>query len=123
MNREEFNQVFKSISDFFGLLSNPDRMKILGLLINQELDVHDIQEKLKISQSRVSQHLKLLKLNNIVEERREGKHVYYHVKDANVAIVIESALRFYMLTIRNSDVFKPTNELLSLWHQKEKENE
>ena len=116
MNRDEFNSIFKSISNFFGLLSNPDRVKILGLLIKQELDVHDLQEKLNISQSRVSQHLKLLKLNNLVEERREGKHVYYHVKDPNVSKVIESAIQFHMLAITDPQAINSLNELFTLWH-------
>lgn len=119
MNREKFNHVFKSISDFYGLLANPDRVKILGLLINQERDVHDLQEMLGISQSRVSQHLKLLKLNHMVEERRDGKHVYYHVKDANVSSVVASALQFYMLTIHDPKELKLLSELLNLWKQKE----
>lgn len=116
MNREEFNNVFKSISNFFGLLSNPDRVKILGLLIKQELDVHAIQEKLHISQSRVSQHLKLLKLNALVEERREGKHVFYHVKDSNIAKVIESAIQFHITSITDSETITLLNELFSMWH-------
>ena len=117
MNREKFNHFFKSISEFFGLMSNPDRVKILGLLINQEHDVQEIQEKLNISQSRVSQHLKLLKLNNLVEERREGRHVYYHVKDINVSKVIESALQFQMLTVTDPEVLNSLNELFTLWHK------
>lgn len=116
MNREKFNVVFKDISSFFGLLSNPDRIKILGLLIKQEHDVHSIQEKLKISQSRVSQHLKLLKLNSLVEERREGKHVYYHVKDPNVSKVVESAIQFHMVSVTDPETIALFNELFTLWH-------
>lgn len=116
MNREKFNDVFKSISSFFGLLSNPDRVKILGLLVNQELDVHDIQEKLKISQPRASQHLKLLKLNNLVEERRDGKHVYYHVKDQNVSKVVQSAIQFHMISVTDPQTIALFNELFSMWH-------
>lgn len=119
MNRTEFNSIFKSISEFFGLLSNPDRVKILGLLVRQELDVHSIVEKLHISQSRVSQHLKLMKLNNLVAERREGKHVYYHVKDTNVAKVIESAIKFYMLSEPDPEVLGCFNKLFNLWHIEE----
>lgn len=116
MNREEFNDAFKSISEFFGLLSNSDRLKILGLLIKQELDVHAIQEKLKISQSRASQHLKLLKLHSLVEERRKGKHVYYHVIDRNIANVVESAIKFQMQRIKDPQTTNLFLELFVLWH-------
>ncbi len=116
MNREKFNEVFKSISDFFGLLSNPDRIKILGLITKQELDVLAIQEKLKISQSRVSQHLKLLKLNGLVRERREGKHVYYQVKDKNVTKVVESAIQYHMVSVTDPETIALFNELFNMWH-------
>lgn len=117
MNREKFNEVFKSVSDFFSLLSNPDRVKIIGLLLKKEMDVNELHETLQISQSRVSQHLKLLKLNSLVEERREGKHVYYHVKDPRVSKVIESVIQFQMLgAVSDSETIALMNELFTLWH-------
>lgn len=117
MNREKFNEVFKSVSDFFNLLSNPDRVKIIGLLLKREMDVNEIHESLEISQSRVSQHLKLLKLNHLVEERREGKHVYYHVKDPRVSRVIESVIQFQMIgVIQDPEMVALMNELFTLWH-------
>lgn len=117
MNREKFNNVFKSVSSFFGVLSNADRVKILGLLIkNSEMDVHDLQEKIGVSQSRISQHLKLLKLNGLVDERREGKHVYYHIKDPSVSKVVESAIQFQMISMADPEIVNLFNELFNLWH-------
>lgn len=115
MYRDKFDKFFKSSSTLFNILSNSDRIKILSLLIKQEMDVNEIHEKLKISQSRTSQHLKLLKLNNLVEEHREGKHVYYKVKNPNILKVIETALQFQMLTITSEpELLKSLNELLLL---------
>ncbi len=65
MSKEKFDNLFKSVSSFFGLLSNPDRNKdIGGLLKETEMDVNEICKKLGISQSRASQHLKLLMLSS-----------------------------------------------------------
>lgn len=118
MHREKFNNVIKSVSSLFDILSNPDRVRILGLLLNnKELDVNEIHERLNISQSRVSQHLKLLKLNFLVEERREGKHVFYHIKNPAVSRVVETALQFQALTLSaEPELMATVNELIGLWH-------
>ncbi|MCA9807483.1 MAG: winged helix-turn-helix transcriptional regulator [Cyanobacteria bacterium HKST-UBA06] len=92
MHREKFNQVLKSVADVFRVLSHPDRIRLVGLLHQQEMDVTELHEKVGISQSSVSQHLKLLKMNHLVEERREGRHVYYHLKNPDIIQVVMVAI-------------------------------
>lgn len=117
MQRKKFENLFKSVSDFFGILSNPDRVKILGLLINKERDVNEIHDILEISQSRVSQHLKLLKLNSLVQERREGKHIFYSIKNPDVSKVVETAFRVQTAGIvLDPESMATLNELINLWH-------
>lgn len=117
MNNEKFDKVFKSVSDFFSVLSNPDRIKILGLLLKKEMDVTELHQSLKISQSRISQHLKLLKLKHLVKERREGKHVFYHIRDARVSRVVEAAIQFQMVGFTvEPETFTTLNEIFTLWH-------
>lgn len=94
---EGFNKAFKSVASFFDVLSHPDRLKILSMLHKKEMDVNELQQAVNISQSRVSQHLKFLKLYDIVFERRDGRHVYYSLKDQRISKVVESAVQFQML--------------------------
>lgn len=116
MQKKTFNNALKPISSLFGILSNPDRIKILGLLLcNQELDVHCLQKKIGVSQSRVSQHLKLLSLNSLVKERREGKHVYYHLKNKNVAKIVASAIQFHLISISDPEMLALLAELNNIW--------
>lgn len=61
-----YEQVFKALGE-------PTRLKIMRLLAEKELCVCDLEEILKISQPRVSQHLKVLKQAGLVKERREGQ--------------------------------------------------
>ena len=89
----------KSLGEFFNVLSNPSRIKILTMLKNTEMDVNEIHKSLEISQSLTSQHLKLLKLNGLVEERREGKHVFYRLKDRKIINIVTGALQFQMLAV------------------------
>ncbi|MEI7475731.1 MAG: metalloregulator ArsR/SmtB family transcription factor [bacterium] len=120
MNREQFDNLFKSVSDFFGTLANSDRVRILGLLIQyEELDVNDIHDKLHISQSRVSQHLKLLKLNELVTERREGKHVFYSIKDERISNVLESAFQFQMMKLNDTEIVMKIQEIITILHATE----
>jgi len=117
MATENFDRVFKSVSGFFSVLSNPDRIKIIGLLLKKEMDVTEIHSELGISQSRISQHLKLMRLKFLVEERREGKHVYYHIKDSRISRVVESALQFQMLGMTTDpETISLLKELFVHWH-------
>lgn len=95
MHREQFNQAFDQIAEFFKTLSNPDRIKIVGLLLKSKMDVNEISKTIGISQSRVSQHLKNLKYHQLVKEKREGKHVYYSIIDSALSNVIEDVFNFY----------------------------
>ena len=91
------NKIIKSVGDFFNVLSHSDRIKIIGLIKDGEMDVNHLHDALKISQSRTSQHLKLLKYNGIVSERKEGKHVYYKLKNKNISKVMQTALQFQLV--------------------------
>lgn len=97
MPKNTINKVIKSVGALFDVLSHQDRIRIIYLLKDKEMDVNEIHEKLEISQSRTSQHLKLLKFNSIVDERKEGKHVYYHLKSKNITKVMQTALQFQLI--------------------------
>ncbi|MBS3736810.1 MAG: metalloregulator ArsR/SmtB family transcription factor [Candidatus Bipolaricaulota bacterium] len=81
-----------SISETFRALSEPTRVKILYLLASEEMCVHDLTTLTDSSQSSVSHHLKILKLNDLVEARREGKAVYYSLVDQHVSGLFSKCL-------------------------------
>jgi DNA-binding transcriptional ArsR family regulator len=58
-------------------------------LCEHECNVGLIQEKLKIPQATVSQHLRILRMLGIVEERREGKKKCYQVNNETVKKIID----------------------------------
>lgn len=117
MPKPQTNKVIKSIGDFFDVLSHSDRIQIIGLLKDREMDVNEIHEALAISQSRTSQHLKLLKFNSIVEERKEGKHVFYKLKNKNIAKVMQTALQFQLLSYAaEPETITMISDLLMTWH-------
>lgn len=58
-------------------LANPTRLKLLKLILDEELCVCELQELLKISQPAVSQHIAKLKAAGLIKERRAGMWTYY----------------------------------------------
>jgi DNA-binding transcriptional ArsR family regulator len=115
--KEQLNEIIKSVGSFFDVLSHPDRIKIISLLKDSEMDVNQLHDALEISQSRTSQHLKLLKFNKIVEERKDGKHVYYKLKNKNITKVMQTALQFQMLTYSTEpEAIHLISDLLMVWH-------
>ena len=61
----------------FRALSDPLRLKIIELLRFQELCVCELCEKLDVSQSKLSFHLKNLKEANLIRSRQQGRWMYY----------------------------------------------
>jgi ArsR family transcriptional regulator len=63
----------------FKAILNPVRLQILSCLNKQDLSVNNIISKCGLSQSAVSQHLKILKDFDLVECRKEGREVTYKI--------------------------------------------
>jgi ArsR family transcriptional regulator len=86
-------QIFKA--DFFKALSHPARIKILELLRGGELSVTELQERLMIESSSVSQNLSVLRHKKIVDSRKVGTTVYYSVHDPAVFELLDVARRIF----------------------------
>ena len=82
-------------AEFFKAFSHPARIKILDLLRAGELSVTDLQNRLGIELSSVSQHLSVLRHKNIVESRKAGTTVYYRVRDPEVFELLDVARRIF----------------------------
>lgn len=73
----------------FKALSHPTRLEIIKILSNLEFQcVCKIQELLDISQSSLSQHLKILKDSEIVTNKKVGSWVHYSLKNEKILDII-----------------------------------
>ena len=72
--------------------ANETRLRILCLLRDREVCVHDLVEALGMSQSAVSHQLRVLRDARLVSHRRDGRHVYYRLADDHVREMLENAL-------------------------------
>jgi ArsR family transcriptional regulator len=78
----------------FQALSDSLRIQVLELLRYQELCVCELCEKLNVSQSKLSFHLKNLKEANLVNSRQEGRWIYYSL-NLSQFVVLEQYLAEY----------------------------
>jgi len=69
----------RPVSRLFKALSDETRLRIVALLSHGELCVCHLHEALGLSQPNVSRQLAILRAAGVVEDRRDGKWVYYRL--------------------------------------------
>ena len=84
----------KASWDILKVLSDPTRVRLLALLLHEELSVAELQEILAMAQSRISSQLALLRQAGLVTDRRDGRKAFYSMRvllDANERLLISTA--------------------------------
>lgn len=87
-------------ANFFKILADPKRLELLYLLREKEITQDFIQEKLEISQSTTSQHLKTLIDSNLIEVEKSGKKKQYKIKDRRLFKLLD-AFRTFIVKLNN----------------------
>ena len=80
------------IAELLALFGDATRVRILAELLEKELCVSEIAEKLNMSASAISHQLRILKQGRLVQSRKEGKTVFYSLADAHVRSIYFLAL-------------------------------
>lgn len=80
------------LSEVFKLIGDLTRIKILWCLDNNEMCVCDIANTLEMTKSAISHQLNILRKNNLVKYRKQGKEVYYTLDDDHVKEIFELTL-------------------------------
>lgn len=71
-------------AEFLKTLANPNRLIILGKLLEGELCVGDLEKSLNITQSALSQHLSRMRGDGILSRRRDKQQIFYAINDDRV---------------------------------------
>lgn len=79
-----------SILQSLRALSEPTRLRLLALLLEEELTVAELQEALGMGQSRISASLGMLRRQGLVLDRRVGKNIYYAAVPSAIAPLREA---------------------------------
>ena len=80
----------RAASEFLKALSHESRLLLLCILSEGERSVGELESILGERQSTVSQQLARLRLEGLVETRRDGKTIYYSLASKKVRIVLEA---------------------------------
>lgn len=80
------------LAEIFKALSDPNRLRLISLLLDNEVCVHTLEETLGMSQSAISHQLRHLRQLNLVRFRKEGRHVYYVLDDNHVRNLFKQGL-------------------------------
>ena len=85
-------RVLYDLSDFFKVMGDSTRIRLLWALEEAEMCVNDLAVLLDMTKSAVSHQLKILRTAKLVKAEKRGKNVYYSLADDHVKVVLEMAL-------------------------------
>ena len=80
MTADEMSEHAESAARLLKALANPHRLQVLCVLGMDEMSVSELNERIPLSQSALSQHLAKLRVDNLVETRRASQTIYYRTK-------------------------------------------
>ena len=80
----------EQVSELIKLMAHKDRMVVLCLLAQREMGVSELREFTQLSQSAFSQHLAVLRKNELVKIRKESQQVFYSLADGRVSIILKA---------------------------------
>ena len=79
------------LASLFSALGDPTRARIVHTLLRHELCTCDLAGALAVSESVVSQHLRVLRALELVTSRRKGRVVYHRLEDHHVSVLVRTA--------------------------------
>ena len=88
---EQDNWAVSEVAEFFKVCGDATRAAIICALVEGELCVCDIANRLGMTSSAISHQLRILKHNRILRSRREGKSILYALDDHHIKQVFDLA--------------------------------
>lgn len=98
MDIQQMRLAAKDAAAVLRSLSHPDRLLLLCQLSQGERSVGELEELLGIQQPNLSQQLGVLRSEGLVETRREGKRMFYSVKDPKALQLLGTLYELYCPT-------------------------
>ena len=89
LDKEAMREAAEAACALMKALSNPDRLLLLCELAEGERNVGELQEKVGVQQPTLSQQLAVLREEELVSTRRDGKNIYYSIADSRVLAVLQ----------------------------------
>ncbi len=87
-------EILDDLVCFFSIFSDYTRLRLISALSISEMCVSDISFLLKLNQTTVSHQLKLLKDLNAVKTKRQGKVVFYSLRNDSLSDILLKGVEF-----------------------------
>lgn len=87
-NLEDIHSKAEEVSKLLKIIAHTDRMIVLCLLADGEMGVSELREHTSLSQSAFSQHLAVLRNNDLVQIRKSSQQVFYSLADGRVSLLL-----------------------------------
>ena len=98
MRRDEV-RVFKALSD-------PNRIRIMKLMLERELCLCEVREVLNLSNSTVSKHLSILRDAGLVLDSKNGKWVNFRINDRSDQQLVRSAIQMVKASFSDDETIR-----------------
>lgn len=92
---EDLRNNAKQATNLLKALANENRLLILCYLDDRELSVSELNACLDLSQSALSQHLAVLRRDQLVKTRRESQTIYYSLNGEEAKQIIRTLHKMY----------------------------
>jgi len=107
IGEEELGRILNVLS----AITDKTRMKILFLLMeNEKMCICELSPLLGITRSAVSQHLSILKEMSLLSSRKDGKFVYYSIKNKNIRKLLLSFKEFIRKEVKDGGIKTNKND-------------
>jgi DNA-binding transcriptional ArsR family regulator len=94
----DYDSMKRNATDAVSLLkglANESRLMIMCVLSEGEISVGQLNQRIRLSQSALSQHLAVLRDQGLVQTRRESQTIYYRLEESAAMSIIELLHDFY----------------------------
>ena len=93
------NLLRKYKASIFQALAHPTRIAIVEILREGELSAGALQDRLRIEQANLSQHLATLRSRQVVVNRKEGNQVFYSLRNPMLGEVLDIMRRYFQANL------------------------
>jgi DNA-binding transcriptional ArsR family regulator len=90
LRREQSEELFEEVANYFSLLCEPTRLKILNSVCKGEKSVGEIVIAVDSTQANISRQINLLYRGKILARRKEGTQVFYRIEDQKTLTMCQS---------------------------------
>jgi DNA-binding transcriptional ArsR family regulator len=112
---DERSHAIDAVASYFGVLSEPTRIRIMHVICEHEKTVSQIVDEVGASQTNVSRHLGIMHRSGVLARRKQGNQVYYRTADAAMVDLCRSVCK--RISERMEEKMPLRSELLRLMPQ------